>query len=133
MLWPLNRTSPRVGSNRPVSIFTVVLFPEPLGPRHPRTCPGRSVKHTSCAAGRDAYRFVRCSASSIAYLRGVKSCGPRLRDYANWMRSIESRARHEADSKTLTWTPAVMSRFHECGLVKIIVLVSSSPGRGWGL
>ena len=54
MLWPSNWTMPRVGCNSPVSIFTVVLLPEPFGPRHPNTCPGRNENDKSCTAGRDA-------------------------------------------------------------------------------
>jgi hypothetical protein len=37
---------PELGSMRPVSILTVVDFPEPFGPRYPVTCPAAIVKFT---------------------------------------------------------------------------------------
>jgi hypothetical protein len=39
---PLNKNFPRVGTSNPVNIFTVVLFPDPLGPKQRNTCPGAS-------------------------------------------------------------------------------------------
>src|ERR1700691_3285482 len=73
MLRPWYRITPREGSSRPVSILTVVLFPEPLGPRYPRISPGRMVKLTSSTAGLRVYSLVRWRTSSIP-LRHLYAC-----------------------------------------------------------
>src|SRR5580704_5061654 len=41
---------PRVGYNRPNSIFTVVDFPDPFGPSRPKTSPRRTSKSTLSTA-----------------------------------------------------------------------------------
>src|SRR5215472_2363860 len=68
---PSKRTTPRVGSRSPVSILTVVLLPEPFGPRHPNTIPGRSENDRSSTAENEAYSLRRWTASSI----GPPRCG----------------------------------------------------------
>src|SRR5258706_16476950 len=65
-LWPSIRIVPLDGSSRPTIILTVVLFPDPFGPRYPSTSPRLSVKLTLSTASRPPYRFVRPRASSIA-------------------------------------------------------------------
>ena len=40
---PFHLIWPRDGRSRPISIFTVVLLPEPLGPSRPTTWPGLAV------------------------------------------------------------------------------------------
>jgi hypothetical protein len=45
-----------------------VLFPEPFGPRQPRTCPGCSEKLTSFTAGIEEYDFESALASSMPTL-----------------------------------------------------------------
>src|SRR5258706_2215347 len=62
---PLNRISPAVGSSRPVIIFNVVDFPEPLGPRYPVTSPARAVKLTLFTAGIPENNLVTWRSSSI--------------------------------------------------------------------
>src|SRR5260370_346053 len=47
---PRNRTRPRLGFRSPVIILTVVLFPEPFGPRHPRLCPPSSENPPFCSS-----------------------------------------------------------------------------------
>jgi hypothetical protein len=41
MLRPWYRMRPWEGSISPMSIITMVLFPAPFGPRHPKISPGR--------------------------------------------------------------------------------------------
>ena len=41
---------PESGSIMPVSIFTVVLFPAPFGPRKPRISPGRTSRSSRSTA-----------------------------------------------------------------------------------
>ena len=55
---PSKKMPPAVGSSNPVSIFTVVVLPEPLGPRYPKTSPGSIRKLTSSTAGMLLYRLV---------------------------------------------------------------------------
>src|SRR5215472_715709 len=62
---PRYRTSPAVGSSNPVSMRTVVLFPDPLGPRYPSTSPGATVKLTWSTTGRRLYSLVMPRTSSM--------------------------------------------------------------------
>src|SRR6202166_1883937 len=62
---PPYKTCPCDGSSRPMSIFTVVLFPEPLGPRYPSTCPGIRQKLMLLTAGTEPYDLESPRASSM--------------------------------------------------------------------
>src|ERR1700693_1151481 len=65
MSCPPYRTWPSDGSSRPMSIFTVVLFPEPFGPRYPSTCPGIRQKLMLRTAGTEPYDLESTRASSM--------------------------------------------------------------------
>src|ERR1035438_3428750 len=67
----------------PVSIFTVVLFPAPLGPRYPRISPGLTVKLTWRTAAVWLEYFVRDPASSISGLRIQRLQSPFGADHAD--------------------------------------------------
>src|SRR5215471_11183642 len=62
---PSRRICPVEGSTRPVSILTVVDFPEPFGPRYPVTSPDFTLKLTSLTTGTRRYRFVNFWTSSV--------------------------------------------------------------------
>src|SRR6266566_3494308 len=53
---PATSTRPVVGWSRPVSIFSVVVFPAPLGPRNPTISPGSMRNVTSRTACTSRYR-----------------------------------------------------------------------------
>src|SRR5689334_16849776 len=61
----LKNTAPSEASSSPVSIFAVVLFPDPFGPRYPTTSPELMEKLTSLTVGVPKNRFTRCRASSM--------------------------------------------------------------------
>src|SRR5215475_12846432 len=65
-LRPSRRMSPVLGSRSPTIMLTVVLLPEPLGPRYPTTSPRLTVKLTLSTASRPAYRFDRQRTSSMS-------------------------------------------------------------------
>ena len=44
MSWPFTLAVPEVGARKPVSIFIVVDFPAPFGPRNPSTSPAPTSK-----------------------------------------------------------------------------------------
>src|SRR5258708_707483 len=50
---------PAVGASRPVSIFIVVDFPAPFGPRKPKNCPGATRRLTPSTAVKSPKRRVR--------------------------------------------------------------------------
>jgi hypothetical protein len=95
---PLNKTLPRVGSNNPVNIFTVVLFPDPFGPKQPITCPGVRQKETAVTAGTEEYVLVNSLASSI----GIPGCEPppfRERHRRQQKCSLRTRVGHNCSDK----------------------------------
>src|SRR5262245_4438420 len=61
---PSNRTRPDVGAVRPAITFTMVLFPEPLGPIRPRISPLASWKDTPSTALTPPKCLARLSTSS---------------------------------------------------------------------
>src|SRR5947209_5383398 len=71
---PFQYTAPADVSRSPVSIFAVVLFPEPFGPRYPTTSPRRTSKFTSLTTAVPKNRLTRCRASSTDASLGY---GPR--------------------------------------------------------
>jgi hypothetical protein len=60
------RITPEEGSTRPVSIFTVVDFPEPFGPRYPVTSAEFTLKLTSFTTLTPRYRFVNFCIANFA-------------------------------------------------------------------
>jgi hypothetical protein len=54
---------PEVGGKKPVSIFIVVDFPAPFGPRKPRTSPLETVKERSSTAVKPPNSLHSCTAS----------------------------------------------------------------------
>ena len=60
---PSSFAEPLLMSSRPVSIFIVVLLPQPLLPRKPKISPRWMRKLTSFTAVKLPKRRVRCSAS----------------------------------------------------------------------
>ncbi len=47
---PATRASPALGKSSPESIFSVVVFPAPFGPRNATISPGCTSKETSSTA-----------------------------------------------------------------------------------
>src|SRR5436309_15893831 len=64
-LRPSSRIDPASGSSGPTTMLTVVLLPEPLGPRYPTTPPRLTVKMTLSTASDPPYRFVSAGTSSM--------------------------------------------------------------------
>src|SRR5689334_5083028 len=52
-------SSPSVTSMNPAIMFSVVVLPDPLGPRRVKNSPGRASRSIASTAVTDAYRFVR--------------------------------------------------------------------------
>ena len=69
---------PDVGASRPRIIRIVVVFPAPLGPKNPVTCPGRTVKLRASTAVTGPKRLVNWSTSITTGLAGTRwaSSGP---------------------------------------------------------
>src|SRR5215831_6036520 len=78
-LRPSRRMSPVLGSSRPTIMLTVVLLPEPLGPRYPTTSPRLTVKLTLSTASRPSYRFDRQRTSSMSRQPGQEFNGDQPR------------------------------------------------------
>jgi len=53
--WPATSTSPAVGCSRPESIFNVVVFPAPFGPRKPTRSPAPTLKSMPSTARTVSY------------------------------------------------------------------------------
>ena len=70
---------PRVGARSPSSIFIVVDFPEPLGPRKPYTVPRGTTRFRPSTTVRSPKVFVRSrvrmTASSADPADGALTCG----------------------------------------------------------
>ena len=49
-IMPQMRALPAVGNTSPISIFSVVVFPAPLGPRKPKISPSSTVRCRGCNA-----------------------------------------------------------------------------------
>src|SRR5690349_10849510 len=62
---PQSDSAPALGSCRPTTRLTVVLLPEPLGPRYPTISPGWMSKLTRSSARMPPYRLVSPRACSI--------------------------------------------------------------------
>src|SRR5215467_8021831 len=73
--------SPVLGSKRPTIMLTVVLLPEPLGPRYPTTSPRLTVKLTLSTASRPSYRFDRQRTSSMSGQPGQEFNGDQPRGH----------------------------------------------------
>ncbi len=71
--WPSSRALPLVTSSRPVSIFMVVVLPQPLEPRKPKISPRSMRKLTWSTATKSPKRRVSPSAS----MAGAPSVGAR--------------------------------------------------------
>src|SRR5665647_1788154 len=63
---PNSRAFPSLGASRPVSIFMVVVLPQPLEPRKPKISPRSMQKLTRSTAVKSPKRRVRLSASMAA-------------------------------------------------------------------
>ena len=59
---PNSQASPSLAASRPVSIFMVVVLPQPLDPRKPKISPRAMVKLTLSTAVKSPNRIVRFSA-----------------------------------------------------------------------
>jgi len=65
---PRTSTRPLVGSVRPRSIRIVVVLPDPLGPRMPKTSPSWTRRFRSTTAGVSPYCFDRFSVRMIVFI-----------------------------------------------------------------
>ena len=63
---PSMRESPPVGRTRPRTIRSVVVFPEPFGPRNPVTFPGGAENERSSTARTDRNVLLSCRTSTVA-------------------------------------------------------------------
>ena len=61
MSCPAMLAVPAVGGNYPVSIFIVVVFPAPFGPRKPTISPRSTLKQTSLTAMNRPNALYKCS------------------------------------------------------------------------
>src|SRR5438477_3880522 len=76
--WPRTVTFPEVGFERPLTILTVVVFPEPLGPTRPKISPDRTARVRSSSATnvpKRLVRFLMSMAGVSALLMGPLSAG----------------------------------------------------------
>ena len=63
---------PDVGASRPKITRIVVVFPAPLGPKNPVTCPGRTVKLRASTAVTGPKRLVSWFTSITTGLTGTR-------------------------------------------------------------
>ena len=62
---PNSSASPAVGASKPVSIFIVVVLPQPFEPRKPKISPRSMAKFTRSTAVKSPKRQVRSRATMI--------------------------------------------------------------------
>lgn len=73
---PRTLAVPEVGSMRPISMRMVVVLPEPLGPRNPKTLPRGTVRSSPFTASwPPRYRLVRPCVSMTDGTFPTPSCG----------------------------------------------------------
>ncbi|OIQ65438.1 hypothetical protein GALL_530040 [mine drainage metagenome] len=73
--FPNSSASPAVGGSRPVSIFMVVVLPQPFEPTKPKISPRSIVKLTRSTAVKSPKRQVRSRAVIIGSLSKIRRGG----------------------------------------------------------
>src|SRR5438094_3604925 len=74
--WPSTSAVPDEGARNPVTIFIVVVFPAPLGPRNPTTWPCGTENEMPPSAVTAPYRFVRSITSIMGTRLPLRGLGP---------------------------------------------------------
>ena len=94
--WPNSRAWPPLAGSRPVSIFMVVVLPQPLEPRNPKISPRRMRKLTWSTATKSPKRIVRSCASIATSAKAFTGSACTCTGWCCWRLACGSRAMNAA-------------------------------------